>query len=152
MIHSLYTRVKNNAMLNHYHLSSNKTPNQESIDIAVNHLYDCMDYPTLGLLMRKSFENTALVGAYKKNLKFIKNSSNDYNAANEALDNYFDELYPNTKTARKFLINRNHVVLNCVKPTEKTFDKLIFKVKNNIKRAFKPIKKTVQRNIFHNCG
>lgn len=152
MIRSLYTHVKNNAVWNHYHLSSKKTPNQESVDRVVNHLYDCMDYPTLGLLMRKSFKDGAPLGAYRKNLKIIKGSSNDYNIANEASDNYFDELYPDTKTARKFLINRNCVVLNRVKPIEKTFDRLIFKVTNNIVRAFKPVKKTVQRNIFHNCG
>ena len=74
---------------------------------------------------------------YRKeiNMKIVKirnekilNKFNEVKTLKEGFETRFNkELYPRTKNARKFLIDKEFITLDYVKPRIKTFSKTLFK-------------------------
>ena len=102
---------------------------QDCTDDAINHLIDCKENPTIGLLARKKHRTNNYPDCFKRNLKDLYKSKH-VKEADDAFKETFASLYPKTGKARKFLIETNSIVLNYVKPIKKNMRRTLFKLFN----------------------
>lgn len=123
-----YESIRRNAHLYNIHLDTSFKPDADDINTAIEHYNDCKKNPTVGLLARKHFE-TDNYPAYKHRNFSIMQTHKNAKAAYDSFETTFKkELYPKTGNARKFLIDKEFVVLNYVKPRAKAFSKMLFKL------------------------
>ena len=124
-----FESVRRNAYWNNAHLDTRFRVAKDCTDDAINHLIDCKENPTIGLLARKKHRTNNYPDCFKRNLKDLYKSKHVKDADN-AFKETFASLYPKTGKARKFLIERNSIVLNYVKPIKKNLRRTLFKLFN----------------------
>ena len=94
----------------------------------IDHYKDCMKKPTVALLARKQKE-TRNYPEYRFRNESIFNHSSEVKPYLDSFEKTFNkDLYPKTKKARKFLIDKEFVVLDYIKPRVKSFSKTLFKL------------------------
>ena len=123
-----YKGYRMNAYWYNAHLDTMSSINQNAVDAALEHLKDCKKNPNLGLLARKR-QHTNFYPQHR----IINKKDLMKNPTVKAVMNCFDQkfyerLYPQTARARKFLVDREYVVLDYVKPRVNTLLKKIFKL------------------------
>ena len=103
-------------------------PDASDCEQAVNHLIDCKNQPTVALLARKKYRTNNYPDFFRRNLFEMYESSKSVQNADIAYRQTFNKLYPKTGKARKLLINNESIVLNYVKPIQKTFKRILIKL------------------------
>ena len=126
-----FESVRRNAYWNNAHLDTRFRVAKDCTDDAINHLIDCKENPTIGLLARKKHRTNNYPDCFKRNLKDLYKSKHVKDADN-AFKETFASLYPKTGKARKFLIETNSIVLNYVKPIKKNLRRTLFKLFNPV--------------------
>ncbi|DAA88413.1 TPA: hypothetical protein CPT87_04985 [Candidatus Gastranaerophilales bacterium HUM_5] len=124
-----FERVRRNAYWNNAHLDTRFRVSKDFTDDAINHLIDCKENPTIGLLARKKHRTNNYPDCFERNLKDLYKFKH-VKAADNAFKETFVSLYPKTGKARKFLIETNSIVLNYVKPIRKNLRRTLFKLFN----------------------
>ncbi len=125
---SRYESIKHNAHWNNVHLDTKFHPEGSDIDTAINHLVDCKEKPTVALLARKKYRTNNYPQYFQRNLFELYNSSKWVRKADMEYRETFNSLYPKTGKARKLLINNESIILNYVKPIEKSFKRTLIKL------------------------
>lgn len=123
-----YERIRNNAFWNNANLDTRFHPDASDCEQAVNHLIDCKNQPTVALLARKKYRTNNYPDFFTRNLFELYESSKSVQNADMAYRQTFNKLYPKTGKARKLLINNESIVLNYVKPIQKTFKRILIKL------------------------
>lgn len=118
---------RKNALMNHLVLLAKTTPTKENSKFVTQHLKDCIENPTIGLLAREHFKRGGLSGEYYNNLNTVKQISDEYASVKENFDKKLEELYPKTQRARQYLIKSGSIVLDKIKPIQKTIERTFFK-------------------------
>ena len=122
-----YEKIRHNAHWNNVTLDTRLRPEKSDINTAINHLVDCKENPTVALLARKKYRTNNYPQYFKRNLFDLYKSSKALRNADLAYRETFNSLYPKTGKARKLLINNESIVLNYVKPIEKTIKRSLIK-------------------------
>ncbi len=130
-VSSRFDKIKYNAYWNNAHLDSRMRVTKDLVDDAVSHLNDCINNPTIGLLARKKFRTYNYPDCFKRNLEDL-HKYKSVQTADQAFNDHFSALYPRTGNARKFLINSKSIVLDYVKPLNKSLRRAFFKMFNRI--------------------
>ena len=125
---SRYEKIKHNAFWNNVTLDTRFRPEESDINTAINHLIDCKNKPTVALLARKECRTNNYPQYFKRNLFELYKSSRGLRNADLAYRETFNSLYPKTGKARKLLIKNESIVLNYVKPIEKTIKRSFIKL------------------------
>ena len=125
---SRYENIKHNAYWNNVTLDTKFHPEGSDVDTAINHLVDCKNKPTVALLARKKCRTNNYPQYFKRNLFELYESSKGVRNADLAYRETFNSLYPKTGKARKLLIDSESIVLNYVKPIEKTIKRSFIKL------------------------
>ncbi len=125
---SPYERIRYNAYWHNAHLDTELTVTKDQMEATLNHLDDCIQNPTRGLLARR--EQKKSIPNYPQ---FFRNeeimfSFPEVKAKNDVFESQYKKMYPKTGEIRKSLIESKYVVLNTVKPKMTRFQKLIFKL------------------------
>lgn len=123
-----YESIRNNAFWNNASLDTKFHPDASDCEQAVNHLIDCKNQPTVALLARKKYRTNNYPDFFTRNLFELYESSKSVQNADMAYRQTFNKLYPKTGKARKLLINNESIVLNYVKPIQKTFKRILIKL------------------------
>ncbi len=123
-----YEKIKHNAYWNNVLLDTRFRPEESDISTAINHLVDCKNKPTVALLARKKYKTKNYPEYIKRNLFDLYKSSKSVRKADIAYRENFYSLYPKTGQARKLLIKNESIVLNYVKPIEKTIKRSLIKL------------------------
>jgi hypothetical protein len=123
-----YETIRNNAFWNNANLDTRFHPDASDCEQAVNHLIDCKNQPTIALLARKKYRTNNYPDFFRRNLFEMYESSKSVQNADIAYRQTFNKLYPKTGKARKLLINNESIVLNYVKPIQKTFKRILIKL------------------------
>ena len=123
-----YENIRNNAYWNNANLDTRFSPDISDCDQAINHLVDCKNKPTVALLARKKYRTNNYPDFFKRNLCDLYESSKSVQNADIAYRETFNKLYPKTGKARKLLINNESIVLNYIKPIQKTFKRTLIKI------------------------
>lgn len=123
-----YESIRNNAFWNNASLDTKFHPDASDCEQAVNHLIDCKKQPTVALLARKKYRTNNYPDFFTRNLFELYESSKSVQNADMAYRQTFNKLYPKTGKARKLLINNESIVLNYVKPIQKTFKRILIKL------------------------
>lgn len=124
-----YDSIKRNA---HYYNTVLDTRLKPNIDAdameVIEHYKDCKKNPTVALLARKQQE-THNYPEYRFRNESIFNHSPEVKPYLDSFETNFNKtLYPKTKNARKYLIDKEFIVLDYIKPRVKTFGKTLFKL------------------------
>ena len=109
-----FESVRRNAYWNNAHLDTRFRVAKDCTDDAINHLIDCKENPTIGLLARKKHRTNNYPDCFKRNLKDLYKSKHVKDA-----DNAFKETF-----------ETNSIVLNYVKPIKKNLRRTLFKLFN----------------------
>lgn len=122
-----YESVRSRAYWNNAHLDTRFHITHDAVQDGIAHLEDCRENPTIGLLARKKFRTNNYPPLYKRNLAELRNSKY-FSDAEQNFKDTFTSMYPKTGKARKFLIDSESIVLNYVKPIQKTLRRMLFKL------------------------
>lgn len=124
-----FEKIRSNAYWHNVKLDTRFKPTDISdAQSTISHYTDCITNPTRGLLARKKFE-TNNFPEYKIRNEKILNKFNEVKTLKEGFETRFNkELYPRTKNARRFLINKEFITLDYIKPRIKSFSKTLFKI------------------------
>ena len=90
----MYEKIKNNAYRNNISLDTKLHPNISNIRIALNHLVDCKNAPTIALLARKKYRTNNYPDYFQRNLNELYNSSKWVRNADNAYRENFHAMYP----------------------------------------------------------
>ena len=123
-----YETIRNNAFWNNVNLDTRFHPDASDCEQAVNHLIDCKNQPTIALLARKKYRTNNYPDYFTRNLFELYESSKSVQNADIAYRETFNKLYPKTGKARKLLINNESIVLNYIKPIQKTLKRTLIKL------------------------
>ena len=124
----IYSRERTNAHWHNVHLDTRLKPDAYDVQDAIKHFEDCKNNPTIGLLARKHFETNNYPEFKRRNMALLMRAP-EVKAAKDSFETTFKkELYPRTNKARKYLIDKNFVMLDYVKPRVKTLGKTLFKM------------------------
>ena len=124
---SRFDRINHNAFWSNAHLDTRLRIDKDSISDNYNHIQNCIDNPTTGLLAGKKHKTINYPMHYARNQRDLFQFS-EMQQVNNTFVSKFKKLYPKTGNARLFLINNENIVLNYVKPIKKTFRRMIFKL------------------------
>lgn len=122
-----YENIRRNAYWYNAHLDTTFRPDVDFADTFISHYGDCKENSTLGLLARKTTETKNYPHLKLRNEELY----NRFEGVREAKDSFektFNKNYPKTGKARKYLIDKEFVVLDYVKPLAKTFGRKMFKL------------------------
>ncbi len=122
-----FGRINQNAYWANAHLDTKFHIDTDNIEDNLKHIKDCIENPTRGLLAAKKHKTTNYPDCYTRNYnKLLKIPS-----IKKAVDNFdkqFNNLYPKTAKARKFLINNESIKLDYVKPIKHNLKRMFFKL------------------------
>ena len=122
-----YENIRSNAYWHNVHLDTRFRPHKDVMEDTIRHFEDCKQHPTVALLARKKSE-TNNYPDFKMRNEHIMEKNPEVKAAKDSFEKAYNELYPKTKNARKYLIDKEFVTLDYVKPRVKTFGKMLFKL------------------------
>lgn len=122
-----YENIRSNAYWHNVHLDTRFRPHNDVVEDTIRHYEDCKQNPTVALLARKKSE-TNNYPDFKIRNEHIMEKNPEVKAAKDSFEKAYNELYPKTKNARKYLIDKEFVTLNYVKPRVRTFGKMLFKL------------------------
>ena len=124
-----YENIRSNAYWHNVQLDTRLKPADITDTLATEYHYrDCLKQPTVSLLARKKYESFNYPSFRTRNEAII-NSYPEVKALKNSFEKKFnEELYPKTKNARKYLIDKEFVILDYIKPRVKTFGKMLFKL------------------------
>ncbi len=123
-----YQIQKYNAKMHNNNLDNPFGISRKNIKYTLNHLKDCTQNPTVGLLARKQFETHKYPFiSYKKNYEeLFSNFSIKY--AEKIFQQRYKNLYNKTGRIRKILINNKNIELDKIKPVQKTLKRKIYSI------------------------
>lgn len=123
-----YQIKKYNAKMHNNNLDNPFGISRKNIKYTLNHLKDCTQNPTVGLLARKKFETHKYPFiSYKKNYEeLFSNFSIKY--AEKIFQQRYKNLYNKTGRIRKILINNKNIELDKIKPVQKTLKRKIYSI------------------------
>ena len=116
-----FDHIKSNAHWTRVHLDTSFRPDSDDIKICSDHVQDCLNHPTTGLLARRQYitKKPYNYPEYALRNKMIINN----NKKITSLQNYFKDLvkvlYPKTNHIRQYIIDNDRVVLDYVAPIKK---------------------------------
>ena len=128
---SKYSNQRYNAYWNNVHLDTRLSLGADAIMDAVNHLNDCIKNPTIGLLMRKKCRTNNYPDCFNRNLNLLY-SDKRVQHAQVFFEVIYENLYPKTGKARKYLIKNENIVIDYVKPIRKSLKRTLFKLFSKI--------------------
>ncbi len=108
-------------------------PDPDFADDIIQHIRDCEQHPTTGLLARKRYKTNNYPYYYSRNKKMYYNMEEIKRANNIFIDKY-NKLYPKTGFARKKLIETGSITLNYVKPIKKNLSRCLIKFSGLLQR------------------
>ncbi len=124
---SRFERINNNAFWANAHLDTRLRLDKNNIDENYNHIKDCIDNPTTGLIAGRKYRTLNYPMHYARNQRDLFECSKMRQVNNEFVKK-FRKLYPKTAEARLYLINMQSIVQNYVKPIKKTLRRSLFKL------------------------
>lgn len=127
-----YENIRYNAHWNNISLDTKFHPDASDVSTVINHLEDCKNFPTVALLARKKYRTNNYPDCFTRNLFELYESSKSVQNADIAYRETFNKLYPKTGKARKLLINNESIVLNYIKPIQKTFKRTLIKIMSKL--------------------
>lgn len=113
--------VKNNASELRMELDTKVSLRQLEQEKYLPHMDNCIYHPTTGLLARQELIHDvpkSFPSQFSQNLYYLRNLKG-YKYLSGILENRLNELYPQTKNLRKFLIKNNYLSLYYVKSKQK---------------------------------
>ena len=123
-----YAQERYNAYWHNVHLDTILTPDVNDVRDSIKHLQDCKKNPTVGLLARKCCETNNYPNSKMRNMDLLMRNSKLKKLSDSFETSFEKELYPKTHKIRKYLIEKEFVVLDYVKPRVKTIGKALFKM------------------------
>lgn len=122
-----YEDIRSRAYWSKVHLNSHYKPDAADAIEYAKHLKDCEKFPTVGMLAMKNAQDGPKTEYYARNMYMLKQRP-PVRAANNKFKAAYERLYPKTGAARKYLIEKEHIVLNYVKKCEWTLGKQFVKL------------------------
>ncbi len=123
---SRYESQRYNAYWNNAHLDTRFRLDKDASSDAIKHLKDCRENPTVGLLLRKKYRTNNYSDCFHRNLNLLYCDENVQHAQ-DSFESKYNNLYPKTGKARKYLIKNENVVIDYVKPIKKGLKRSLFK-------------------------
>lgn len=123
---SRFDDINSHAFWANAHLDTRLRLDKDFLSDNYNHLQDCINHPTTGLLAAKKNRTYNYPSCYNRNLKDLK-SIPSMRDSFDRFETKFSKLYPKTGRARKFLINNESIVLNYVKPIKRSLKRILFR-------------------------
>lgn len=120
--HKAYiTNVRNNASALRMELDTKVPLKYTRQPKYFSHMDNCIYHPTTGLIARQEVIHNVqknYPSQFSKNLHYLR-KLDGYEYLSGIIENRLNELYPQTKKIRKFLIENNHFSLYYVKSKQK---------------------------------
>ena len=131
-----YENARNNAYWTRVHLDTSFLPDAEDALIYKNHIEDCFEHPTSGMLIRRKYITKKPFNYpvfARRNLKLMENEE-VIKGLKKQFDNLLSKLYPKTKHLREYIIQKDRINLDFVKSAQKytKTDKLLIALKRFI--------------------
>lgn len=126
-----FDNIRTNAELSNGVIDSSFPFNQQLTRYTENHLKDCKENPTLGLLARQNQKTNY----YPKNAKIniaMLNKQDAFVRADNEFKQVCKELYPKTSNVRRQLIKNESIILDGIKPIKKNFARTMIKLFGNL--------------------
>jgi hypothetical protein len=128
-----YENVRSNAYWTRVHFDTQLWPDIDGAAHYRKHLQDCIDNPTIGLLARKKYITGPRMNYPDfawRNRKIMENDKG-IEAAVKYLKGVVNTLYPKTKHIREYMIDKNRVALDEIRPCKgyNRLDKLMIALK-----------------------
>lgn len=119
----------NNAILTRASLDTSLRRYDDDAESLINHYKYCKKEPTVGMMIEKKY----LFNKEDKNRYFYRNLNvfNKMEAVRNEKDNFekcFNEMYPKSGKARKYLVDSKSIVLDYIKPIHKNLLRRIAKL------------------------
>lgn len=131
---SRFDQVKSHAFWHNKHLDTRLAFNPDNIDDTLEHLKDCNEHPTIGLIARrKTLENGPYYPYHYKKNKAACFNVLEVKTMNDIFESTYKKLYPKTGKIRQILIDNKRINFSEVMPKLKPMEKFIFGLKNIIK-------------------
>ncbi len=124
-----YSHYRSNAYWSRVHLDTRFKPDADDAQSIIDHLRDCTENPTRGLIARREVTKKPHYPGYYERNKSILAKMPEVKQQHDLFEKTFKKLYPKTGKARKALINNQNVFFRYVKPKMDDFTKAIFKFK-----------------------
>ena len=122
-----YENIRHNAYWYNVHLDTRLKPDADFADTFIKHYDNCKENSTIALLARKKSE-TNHYSLFKLRNEELYNRFEGVREARDSFEKTFNKNYPKTGQARKFLIDKEFIVLDSIKPRVKTLSKFLFKM------------------------
>ena len=131
---SRFDSIKRNAYWHHIHLDTRFRVSADDVSDTLDHLDDCINHPTTGLIARRQALKDKLnyPEFYKRNqiemFKLPKVAQK-----NDSFEKKFNELYPKTGSLRKNLIDKQRITFSYLsKPKMSFLQKISLKLLSKI--------------------
>lgn len=122
-----YKSIRDNARLSYYAIDSNMPMTDYTKRYPKEHIMDCAQYPTVGLLARQQNKTNEYPKFYKEHVRELQ-MSDEFRDVDEGFRNKFKTLYNKTGKVRRQLIKKESIVLDDVKPIQKNFQRTLIKL------------------------
>ena len=122
-----YENIRSNAYWHNVHLDTSFRPDADARETAIKHFEDCKSKPTVALLASKKSETNHYPDFKKRNERILMQNPK-VKETRDSFEKTFNKNYPKTGKARKYLIDKESIVLNYVKPRAKTLGRMLFKI------------------------
>lgn len=124
-----YRKYRSNAYWARTHLDTRFKPDADDAQAIIDHLKDCRENPTRGLIARRAVKKKPhYPGFYERN-KAILAKMPEVKQQHDLFEKTYKELYPKSGKTRKALIDNQNVFFRHVKPKMDGLTKAIFKFK-----------------------
>lgn len=126
-----FDNIRTNAQLSNGIIDSPFTFNHQLTRYAKNHLKDCKENPTLGLLARQNQKTNDYPKNTKTNITMLNNQDSFVRTDNE-FKGICKDMYPKTNKVRRQLIKNESIVLDDIKPIKKNIARTMIKLFGNL--------------------
>ena len=126
-----FENIRTNAQLSNGIIDMPYSFNRQLTKYAENHLKDCKENPTLGLLARQNQRTNDYPKSAKINMSML-NEQDSFVRADKEFKQVCNDMYHKTNKVRRQLIKNESIVLDEVKPIEKNFTRTMIKLFGNL--------------------
>ena len=116
-----FEQVRSNAYWSRAHIDTRFAPDDGSIETYKTHLKDCYNHPTSGMLAKRKYIDKRpmdypLCARYNKS---VMEMHPEVKALKKSFENEMKKLYPKTRFARQYIIDKDRIMFDCVEHSKK---------------------------------
>ncbi len=126
-----FDNIRTNAQLSNDIIDTQYSFDRQLAKYAENHLKDCKENPTLGLLARQNQRTNYYPKSAKINMAMLNEQDSFIRADNE-FKQVCQDMYHKTNKVRRQLIKKESIVLDNIEPIKKNFTRTMIKLFGNL--------------------